>query len=181
MKIAISQQDIAVPSRAWSGDALERAWHIFLRKHQLITIPNTGTLPDWLDCDAVILSGGPFSVYRVLTETELIKHALSNDIPLIGICHGAFVINEFLGGVNDNIEGHNGTVHDVEMEGDVYEVNSYHGMNIARLADNLVILASHSKTVEAFVHRSKLIWGIVWHPERQTNPILPKDLHKILL
>ena len=181
MKIAISQQDIAVPSRAWPGDALERAWHIFLRKHQLIPVPNTGNLPDWLDCDAVILSGGPFSVYRTLTEVALIRHALDKNIPLIGICHGAFVVNEFLGGVNDSIDGHNGTVHDIEMEGHIHEVNSYHGMNIARLAPELEVLASCAETTEAFAHPTKPIWGVVWHPERQIQPVLPKRLRKSLL
>lgn len=181
MKIAISQQDIAIPSRSWTGDALERAWHIFLPKHQLIPIPNTGILPIWLDCDAVILSGGPFSVYRTLTEVELIKYALKKDIPLVGFCHGAFVINEFLGGTNNTIDGHNGPMHEVEMEGQIHEVNSYHGMNIARLATDLDTLAVHDKTIEAFDHRSKSIWGIIWHPERQVDPVLPKNLRKILL
>lgn len=181
MKIAISQQDIAVPSRAWPGDALERAWHIFLRKHQLIPIPNIGDIPPWLDCDAVILSGGPFSVYRTLTEVALIKHALDQGLPLIGICHGAFVINEFLGGVNDSIDSHNGTMHDIILEGKPHQVNSYHGMNIARLAPDLEMIGHCDQTIEAFQHQSLPIWGIVWHPERQPNPVLPRDLRKILL
>jgi gamma-glutamyl-gamma-aminobutyrate hydrolase PuuD len=34
---------------------------------------------------------------------------------------------------------------------------------------------------EAFKHKDKEIYGIVWHPERMKNPVLPKKLVEFLL
>ena len=180
MDIAISQQDIAVPLRAWPGDALERSWHFFLHKHRLIPIANTGKIPEQLHCDAVVLSGGSFGVWRVLTEVELIKFALAHEIPLIGVCHGAFVINEYFGGVNGTVSGHNGPDHDIVMEDKKFTVNSYHNLDITRLASDFIPVAQGEINIEAFRHKNKSIWGLVWHPERQIHPVLPTALAKLL-
>ena len=46
------------------------------------------------DYDCLILTGGPDSIARNNTENILFNHALQKGVPIIGICHGAFAIND---------------------------------------------------------------------------------------
>jgi putative glutamine amidotransferase len=68
------------------------------------------------------------------------------------------------------------------MEGETLLVNSYHGSNILTVGKEYEVIATDlDGNVEAFKHTTKSIWGIVWHPERMLVPVLPKELHSILL
>ncbi|NDB65061.1 MAG: hypothetical protein EB168_05250 [Euryarchaeota archaeon] len=33
---------------------------------------------------------------------------------------------------------------------------------------------------EAFKHRYQDVWGVLWHPERMDQPVLPTDLQELL-
>jgi gamma-glutamyl-gamma-aminobutyrate hydrolase PuuD len=61
-----------------------------------------------------------------------------------------------------------------------YTVNSYHRMCISELGKALVPLAWANTSVEAFRHLTRPHWGLVWHPERMADPILPKDLERLI-
>jgi GMP synthase-like glutamine amidotransferase len=180
VKILVSQQEYVKPPRNFVLDALERAYYNFLTGHEILPVANNNKVPE-NDYDCLLLTGGPDSEARNQTENTLYAHAISKGKPIIGICHGAFVINELAGGVNGSIEGHVDKDHSVTMGEKIYTVNSYHTQVIERLPKDFVSLAEDKDgNVEAFRHKELAVFGIVWHPERMSDPVLPDAVKNIL-
>jgi len=118
---------------------------------------------------------------RHTTEDLLFHHANKLGKPIVGICHGAFAVNDLTGGTNGYIDDHTNTSHAISMEGGIHLVNSYHSQNIATLGADMIPTAFDSdNNPEAFQHSTKPIYGVVWHPERMKDPILPKDVKDLL-
>ena len=67
------------------------------------------------------------------------------------------------------------------MEETDYTVRCYHTQSIEKLPAEFVAIA-HDKqgNIEAFKHVSRPIYGILWHPERMKNPVLPTEVKKLL-
>ena len=181
-------RDFRIPPNNFLFDCLERSWYSFLGNHHLIPHANTRTVDETIDFDCLVLSGGSDSVARNVTENLLFVHAIKRKKPILGICHGAFVVNELSGGVNssstcyDYIPAHDNTEHEVMMDGKKVLVNSYHGQTITQLGPQMVPLAIHEQdeTIEAFKHQALPIYGIVWHPERMDVPVLPEEVAILL-
>ena len=169
-------------------------------KHELIPIPNTGAIIP-LDFDMLIISGGEITTQRTETELLYFQMALLKGIPILGVCHGAFFINEQFGGTNSTTDGHRNTEHWILLLGSCravnravkVKVNSFHNLVIDELSTDFLIDARTAATrfhssnrqphasIEAFKHKKLPIWGVVWHPERMITPILPPELQKLLL
>ena len=176
MNIAITQREITI--RGWTYDCTQQDWFDFLGQHTLWTIPNNAPF-NLTEADCLFVSGGTGSERRDRTESMAIQ--LFADKPVVGVCHGAFFMNELFGGTNSTIEGHQGTEHTIEMESKVYQVNSYHTELIETLADCLEPIAwDMDGNVEGFRHKTRPLWGIVWHPERMKTPVLPKAVEELL-
>ena len=47
-------------------------------------------------------------------------------------------------------------------------------------ADLNAIAHADDGSIEAFKHKHRQVWGIVWHPERMTEAVLPNDLKEFL-
>lgn len=164
-------------------DALERSWYRFLKGHQLLPIPNLVSEYDYenLQFDCLIITGGPDSVERNLTENILFAYAVHRKKPVIGICHGAFAVNDLTGGKNGYIEGHWEGDHSIFMEDGEFLVNSYHGQCINTIGQNMIPIAYDvDGNIEALRHKELEIHGVVWHPERMETPVLPKGVKQIL-
>jgi putative glutamine amidotransferase len=131
--------------------------------------------------DCFIISGGETTEAREFTETQCYADAVKKGIPVIGVCHGAFVLNRWHLGSNDVIDGHSGTEHTITMEDNSHTVNSFHKVCIGKLARDFNPIAWTDTHTEAFKHTELPIWGLVWHPERMTTPVLPNDLKELLL
>jgi putative glutamine amidotransferase len=186
MKIAISQREIILPTADGNRrtfDGLEREWHSFLKGHELIVIANLADI-DYLtnlDFDCVVLTGGPDGRERHLTENMLFAVACEREVPILGVCHGAFAINDLTGGVNGQVDGHQYGYHAVVIDDIAYQVNTYHSQSIQRLGEGLISVAHDlDGNVEAFEHESKPIYGIVWHPERMERPVLTDNVRDLL-
>lgn len=179
MKIAITQRETLINGIA--HDCLDNHWYTILEKHEVIPVPNLGATIA-LDFDMLIISGGETTINRTATELLYYQIALLKGIPILGICHGAFFINEQSGGANTTIIGHKNTEHLIWMDGKSHTVNSYHTLDIKKLGSNFVSIASLANTfsIEAFRHRELPIWGIVWHPERMAHPVFPKNLKRLI-
>jgi putative glutamine amidotransferase len=180
LKIAISQREEVIGDSQLTHDCLSQIWYTFLRKHDLFPIANVPhvSIPD---VDMIILSGGNASLARMHTELKLYNYAIEKNIPILGVCHGAFFLAELSGGTCGDIEGHRNTEHVVAMEGHNILVNSYHGSNIITVGPEYdVIAADLDGNIEGFKHKSKPIWGIVWHPERMEVPVLPQAVDELL-
>lgn len=181
MKILMSTRDVRIPPNNFLFDCLERSWYALLYKHQLVPVANIGVIDESVDFDCLILTGGPDSLARHTTEDLLFQHALKLGKPIIGVCHGGFAVNDLTGGTNGYQEGHEDTSHMINMEGGVYTVNSYHSQFVETLGLDMITIATDSdNNIEAFQHKDKPIYGIIWHPERMKHPVLPAAV-KLLL
>lgn len=181
MRILISQRDVRIPPSFFTFDALERSWYKFLSKHYLTPVPNLGIIDKSVEFDCLVLTGGPDSIERHLTEDLLFHHARELGKPIIGFCHGAFAVNDLTGGINGLIDGHVQTEHEILIDGKIQTVNSYHGQSIQKLGNDMEKLGMDlDGNIEAFKHKHEPIYGVVWHPERMTTPVLPKEVKDIL-
>ena len=182
MKILLTQQEWVRAPNGWIMDAVERAWYYLLHGHDIRAAPNTQDLftghPDW---DCLILTGGPDSLARNATENLLMQICLDHDLPMIGVCHGALAINDYLGGINGHVDGHRDCDHHISMHDRRYLVNSYHSQCLQHLATGLIPLAHDDQNnVEAFGDEDRGIWGVMWHPERMCEPVWPAQIANIL-
>lgn len=178
MKIAITQRQIEI--NGFVHDCLDPNWYKLLKNHELVIVPNLINIDLDVDIDMLVVSGGDHSNNRYKTELVVCDWAMRNNIPIMGVCHGAFFLNYAFKGVDAEIKGHRNVEHTIVMEDQEYLVNSYHDVCIYELGQDLIPIAWSGKYVEAFKHKTLPIWGIVWHPERMEDPILPKDLMELL-
>ena len=122
----------------------------------------------------VILSGGDDprkKDKRTKNEKFLINYCLKNEIPLLGICRGAQMINLHFGGKLKKIKNHVRKNHIITGPAikNKLKIKSYHDYGFSKkiLAKNLTILAQSSdKIVKFFCHNNHKLFGIMWHPER---------------
>lgn len=172
-------------------DSISQDWMIFLQKLNLmpILIPNNiDNIENYiseLELDGIILSGGDNIgdfPERDVTERNIIEIAEKTSIPIIGICRGMQVINNFFGGkfTKKDDKEHINNNHSIVLSNDFQFsnknsiiVNSYHNNIIESndLGKNLIPFAKHEndKTIEGFKHLKLPIIGVMWHPERKQD------------
>ena len=129
-------------------------------------------------------------------ELDMIKEAVSRQIPILGICRGLQILNVFFGGsLIQNISccdkhkrmHHIDNCHDVQLKENSFlykiygseeiPVNSAHHQAVKKLGSGLYI-AAHScceRIVEAIEHESLPIYGVQFHPERMCLKNKRKD------
>lgn len=127
-------------------------------------------------------------------ELGLARAALAADLPLLGICRGAQVLNVVRGGTLHqhlpDVVGHEahapggGRFGDVEvipapgtlahraLLGNDQPVRCFHHQAVDRVGSGLVVSARSSDgTVEAIEDQSaRFVLGVQWHPERGSHP-----------
>ena len=202
-KIGISLRVVDALNYAEKRDALSHDWPKLFDELELIPIfiPNTlkyiQSFLDELSLNGIVLSGGDDigkNDDRDKTENFLLKYAIEKKIPVIGICRGMQLINNYFGGkqIIDNNNQHIGTDHQIKIvnykisqifNSKIIEVNSYHKnmINIDNLGIDLNIFATYEpdKSIEGFIHSSLPIIGVMWHPERNPNQINKQIISKI--
>lgn len=160
-------------------------------------------------CDGIILTGGPdvrpslfgeeispacgsISDERDAFELKLYKMALDADMPILGICRGAQVMNIGSGGniyqdiycdartrlVHHTLDGvkayHTVTLADSGLaerfgfSAPSFTVNSYHHQSVKALGESYAALAySDDRLLEAiYMPSRKFVVGVQWHPEK---------------
>ena len=133
-------------------------------------------------CDGLLLPGGG-DIFAPLDEEEhlLIQSFADTSRPIFGICRGMQALNVWCGGtLHDFIPGHQlpqgDMVHPTraadrmeKLLGSAPAVTSNHHQAIARLGHGLTAMQwADDGTVEAIRHDFLPIWGVQWHPERQS-------------
>ena len=180
MRIGLTQRVLLHQGRAY--DSIEHAWYRFLDGHKLFFIPNTleqdfAELTDQLDC--VIITGGDDSAPRRATELKLASSMMMAYKPILGICHGAFLLTDVLGGEVDAVEGHSNTSHTVCYAGRDIVVNSHHNLGIQKVhSTGECLVTDHEGNCEAWIDGRMA--GIVWHPERMDNPFIPAEIQQVM-
>jgi len=132
-----------------------------------------------VDVDAVIITGGDDSALRRTVELKLAGQLALRKKPIVGVCHGCFLLTDVLGGTVTDIVGHHNTSHNINYFGDVIVVNSYHSLAITELHKSGTVLATDEDGhCEAWI--DGMTAGVVWHPERMKEPWLPDEIKNLL-
>ncbi len=177
--VAISQRVDEIKGYGEIRDALDEQWHDLFRKMDAVLLPmpnmpeSVSIILERLRPDAIVLSGGNNPVEyggtapgRDKVDEMLIKYAIDNEVPLLGVCRGMQSIALYFGSTLKKVEGHVATEH--EVIGVIQRVvNSYHSYAVDRLGDELRVMARTKQgDIEAIQHQSHMIFGMMWHPER---------------
>jgi len=123
---------------------------------------------------AIILSGGPSSVYET-GSPQLDKGILELGIPILGICYGFQTLANALGGRVDATgkKEYGATELNVQAGGEILAGQPAHqicwmshGDQVMEAPAGFEVLASTETTpVAAFANSEKKIYGVQWHPE----------------
>lgn len=183
-------------------ESLDLRWGRLLSELELLPVITstevvTRTYFDRFDVTGVILTGGnhlsrvvpsKLSSLRDAHECSVIECALDADVPIVGVCRGMQMIGDYFGATFERVHGHVGTRHEITSSGTgglfeyirrLRDVNSFHEWNFANVPDQFDILARASDgTIEAVAHKSRCIYGQMWHPER-TEPFNQVELELI--
>jgi GMP synthase (glutamine-hydrolysing) len=123
---------------------------------------------------AIILSGGPASVYEDASP-QLDAEILELGIPVLGICYGFQTLANALGGRVDKTgkREYGATELNVKSGGEILAGQPEqqicwmsHGDQVMEAPAGFEVLASTETTpVAAFANSEKKIYGVQWHPE----------------
>jgi gamma-glutamyl-gamma-aminobutyrate hydrolase PuuD len=174
MRIGLTQRVLFHKERAY--DSIEHGWYSCLKEHTLIFIPNRIDID--VDIDMLIITGGDNHPVRNQLENRLVQQMILEGKPVIGICHGAFLLTKILGGKVDKITGHMDTSHQIILEGNLQTVNSFHTLQIVQHPEQSKVLAVDTNNVcESWIYKN--IGAVVWHPERMDKPVWPKQIRNL--
>ena len=181
MHIGLSQRILWHRGRVY--DAIEHGWYSYFKHHTLYPIrndPEQDFKKIAQSLDAFVITGGDDSILRRTTEIKLAKYMMFLNKPVLGVCHGAFMLTDLLGGsVVETVQGHQETLHPIQYFGDTVIVNSFHTLAIKQLHTSGTILCTdHDGHIEAWIDGT--LAGVVWHPERMDRPWLPDEIHNLL-
>lgn len=180
MIIGLSQRILYHKGRAY--DATEHGWYSYLSHHKLVFIANNinqdfEQVANHIDC--LILTGGDDSSIRRITETKLAGSMLQCSKPVIGVCHGALLLTDLLGGTVEMTKDHYDCDHPISYQNKEVTVNSYHNLSIVSTHGSATQLAKDKAgNCEAWID-GKLA-GVMWHPERMSTPWLPDEINNLL-
>jgi GMP synthase (glutamine-hydrolysing) len=154
-------------------------------------IPHTATVDEIKakDPQAIVLSGGPASVYAE-GAPQLDPGIFDLDVPVFGICYGFQAMAQVLGGT----VAHTGTseygrtelkVTGGQLHSDLPDTQSVwmsHGDAVTEAPDGFdVVAVSSGAPVAAFEDRGRRLAGVQYHPEVMHSPhgqqILSRFLH----
>ena len=180
LKIGLSQRILSYKGRAY--DAIEHGWYSYLKGHTLFYLPNS-TAQDFNqiadNLDSFIITGGDDSTLRRTVEIKLASAMMQRSKPVVGICHGAFLLTDLLGGTIVDVDLHMEQLHPVMYFGEVKIVNSFHNIAIDKLHDTGTVLCTDELGhIESWIDGT--LAGVVWHPERMDQPWIPDEIKTLL-
>lgn len=180
MIVGLTQRVLTHNGQAY--DSIDQAWYRYLEGHTLVFVCNRldqdfQQLAQNIDC--LIITGGDDSALRRTTELKLATEMLKLQKPIVGVCHGCFLLQDVLGGTVVDIDNHHNTSHNIIYQGQEYQVNSYHTICVKTPHEKATVLAVDADgNTEAWIDGN--IAGVVWHPERMDKPWLPPEIQKLL-
>jgi len=188
-RILITQRVDIVKEYKEKRDSLDQRWVEFLLSINYfpIVVPNNLSALKIIlkngKIDGILLSGGNtlvkyggYAKERDEVDHYLLEFALTNSIPLIGVCRGMQSIQDYFSVPLQKIPSHVSTSHTLEVLGD-NELNrylfkyptvmTYHEYGSYTSNRTLETLAKSDGGVDMVVRHNQFpILGLMWHPER---------------
>jgi GMP synthase (glutamine-hydrolysing) len=138
------------------------------------TVEELGALDDVTSLKGVILSGSPASL-RLKDSPRLSEGVLETGVPVLGLCYGHQLITYMYGGEVRRGEKREYGITEATVDHAVgllkgmdptERVWMSHGDTVFSLPDEFRVLAhTEISPVAAFMHTSKPLHGLQWHPE----------------
>ena len=145
-------------------------------------VPHSMSVDDMLakDPQAIILSGGPASVYEP-GAPSIDKKIFDSGVPILGICYGFQVMaNELGGDVDQAALGEYGKTETYIDDPEGVLVQSpqeqstwmSHGVAVREAPEGFTVLAhTEGAPVAAMEDKSRKLYGVQWHPEVKHTPL----------
>ncbi len=201
-RIAITQRVELIQSHSERRDALDQRWVIFLQKLDFLPIllPNNISYiqnlitDDYID--GILLTGGNSLVKyggdapeRDDIEKLLIDFAYLKNVPLLGVCRGMQMIQDYFNNPLFQVAGHVARRHSLivdqghKLSNIIHRyknVNSFHEYGTYKVEGDLLKVAhSQDGVVMAIEHKEKNIFGVMWHSERELSfNKIDQDMYK---
>ena len=127
--------------------------------------------------EKIILCGTALKDNTYADRIDMFSWLMRFDRPVLGICAGMQVISAVYGGSIvpepaiglEKIE----IVADTPLLGEPRQIEGYHLHNYGvTLPEEFILVAGKTDVVEAFKHRERSIYGIIFHPEVRNRWIL---------
>lgn len=173
-------------------DIIDHNWINYFKKQNIdfIQFPNSLHITNRIlknkkiKLDLIIFPGGcdinkeKINLIRIQNEKRILKFAIDNKVPVLGICHGMQLINVYFKGKLSKIDSHMKKRIKVKVlekslfKKEVIFVKCYHNFGILKkfLGRGLEILGiDNSNNIEIFQHKKYKIYGFMFHPEREKN------------
>jgi putative glutamine amidotransferase len=196
--IAVTQRVEFYEKYGECRDAIDQRWIDLLIECGLwpVLIPNNTKFVAALlknsHISGVILTGGNSLVRyggdaleRDKVEIQLLEYSIQNQLPILGICRGMQLIQDFFGVTLNKINDHVATRFNLEVnpESRLYEeltqlttTNAYHNLAaFDSVPDLRVSSKSEDGAVMSVEHALYPIYGQMWHSERE-NPFIQREL-----
>lgn len=178
--VLISQRVFIEEKTGERRDCLDQRWNLFLKESGLfgIPVPNSDgwkpTAFSGMGLAGVLLTGGnDLAKYggdapeRDRAERELIRFALATELPLIGVCRGMQMLQDYFGVPLIRVEGHVQREMDIKTDKGLKRLNSFHSWGANETVPELAVWAKASDgVIKAVRHTKHKILGVMWHPER---------------
>lgn len=180
--VAVTQRVTVIESYNERRDAIDQRWADFLSECDILPVllfnnfNVSHKLLQIIQINGILFTGGnDLCIYggdapeRDQTEKALLEYAIDNKIPLLGVCRGMQIIQDYYGIKLERIEGHVTSEQTVIADGEAKKVNSYHRWGTNQTRKPLRVWAKAvDGVVKAVKHENGLVQGVMWHPERLT-------------
>ena len=160
-------------------DSLDQRWSQFLEKCGFISIvisnnSNFTIFRKKINFDGILFTGGNSlikyggsAIERDFLEKEILKYSIKKKIPLIGVCRGMQVIQDYFNTRLVRVKNQVSPRQVIVFKKKKTTVNSFHDYGSYENTKNFKTLAfSNERIIKAFHHIKLPILGIMWHPER---------------
>lgn len=149
---------------------------IWLKSIGLEVLPATTKIDSWVD--GIVIGGGlaPHDdPERDDIEFSLVKQAIKENVPLLGICRGCEVLALGVSGAimkmsDSEVARHKDTWHKVLLSNlwpcETLDVWSNHINHITKMGTLSPVAFSPDGIVEAIADQKRRLLGIQWHPEK---------------
>lgn len=178
--IAVTMRVEVLADRKECRDAIDQQWFHFIKQCGFVPLllPNdlhaAFVLIDQIKPVGFIFTGGNSltkyggkATSRDQLEQALLKHAVDKSLPVLGVCRGMQVIQDYWQIPLKKVSGHVCKQQQIEYLGKIISVNSYHHFGTELNHDAFDVLArAQDGIVKSISHQTLPIKGIMWHPER---------------